>query len=415
MDTQRNWLSDEVVKDPYPHLQELRNNDPVHWNARHRAWFITTYDEVVSAFANPGLTSDRVTSYVKSKISEEDKARLGRTFDLIGGWMVFRDPPVHTRLRNIVNQAFSPRRIQQLRERTTQIARELILPIAERIESGETVDLIEDYYGVVPARVVGEIFGVPYSDSPQLKHWGDELGQFINGDTTDPNRNERAHAAIIDFEKWLFGLVEGYRSHPADNLLSELGRAVIEGDRLTDSELVSMCMLILDAAYKTTQNALGNATLAMLTDDRVYRELRENRQLLPKATDEFLRFAPPAMMTVRRAREDLTIGGKQVKANDRVFLYVGSANRDAKHFDRPDEIDFTRKIIDHVTFGRGIHFCLGSVLARMEISVCLTEVLDLPKLSLAIDPSELSWLRLLLMRGIRQLPVRKAVLVTETA
>jgi cytochrome P450 len=403
-------VSEEIAADPFPYFAQLVEQEPVFWNERQRAWLVSTYDEVTEAFRNEGIDADRIGPYVASRVPEEDRERFQRMFDILGRWLVFLSPPDHTRLRGLVHKSFTPRRVAVLQEKVAGIATGLARDLRERLEAGEdSVDLMADYCVPLPGQVIAEMFGVPVEDGARLKGWAEELGLFINGALGDPQRNERVAVAMAEFEEYLKALVERYRKEPADNILSGLVAANDDDDTLNELELIATCMLILDAGYKTIQNATANAMMTLMGAPDSYERLAANPDLIKSTVEECLRYSGPGQIIVRRANRDLEISGRQIKQGSRVYLLTGAANRDPGKFEDPQEFRIDRAANPHLTFGQGIHFCLGASLARMEMAIGINTLLqELPRLEVAVPPQELEWHRVLILHGVERLPVRFA-------
>lgn len=402
-----NLVGKEIARDPFPHFTALLEHDPVHWSDAQKAWLISRYDDVVPAFRNPSITSDRMGPYFASRVAEEDRERFARMFDILGRWLVFLEPPDHTRLRGLVHKSFTPRRVKELSDETETIASTLLEDARGAMASGEPIDLARVFCDPLPGAVIARMFGVPVEDGPKLKAWSQDLGLIINGALGDPSRNERTYQAMRKFEDYLNSLIERYREHPEDNILSGLVSANIEDDTLTHEELLATCMLILDAGYKTVQNAMANAVLLLAQEPEMYGRLRHDPDLVKPAVEETLRLLGPGNLIVRRAKEDFTLHGRDIRAGDRVYLLPGAANRDPRHFDDPETFRLDRSPNDHLTFGHGIHFCLGASLARMELEIGLRAIITrLPKLELAVAPDELVWHQMLILHGVEELWVR---------
>jgi cytochrome P450 len=403
-------VSDEIAADPFPYFAQLVDQEPVFWNERQRAWLVSTYDEVTEAFRNEGIDADRIGPYVASRVPEEDRERFSRMFDILGRWLVFLSPPDHTRLRGLVHKSFTPRRVAVLQEKVEGIATGLARDLRARLEAGEnSVDLMADYCVPLPGQVIAEMFGVPVEDGARLKGWAEELGLFINGALGDPQRNERVAVAMAEFERYLKALVERYRKEPEDNILSGLVAANDNDDTLNELELIATCMLILDAGYKTIQNATANAMLTLMQAPDAYERLAAHPELIKSAVEECLRYSGPGQIIVRRANRDLELGGQRIEKGSRVYLLTGAANRDPSKFEAPQEFRIDRAANPHLTFGQGIHFCLGASLARMEMAIGINTLLqELPRLELAVPPQDLKWHRVLILHGVESLPVRFA-------
>lgn len=400
-------LSDDFRADPSWYFSELLEKAPVLWNETHKAWLVSSYDDVVAAFKNECIGSDRVGPYVASKIPVEDLPRFQRMFDILARWMVFLAPPDHTRLRNLVHRSFTPRRIKALEQSTKFLAERMADALRDRLRNGETIDLMAEYCNPLPGIVIAGLFGVPPEDGDKLKNWAEELGLFINGVVGNTERNERVANAMLEFEAYLLELIEEYRKSPDDNILSGLVSAADEEDKLSSEELIATCMLILDAGYKTVQNTMGNALLTLIRHPKEWAHLTLHPEDIPKTVEECLRYCPPGGFIIRRATEDTEIGGCTIAQGSRIYLAFGAANRDPSHFPDPNTFSISRANKLHLTFGQGIHFCLGASLARLELAAALEALLArLPAPLLAVAEDELEWQRTLVIRGLKRLPVR---------
>lgn len=401
--------SPELAIDPFPYFESLVEDAPVLWNTTMKAWLVSRYDDVSTALRDQDFGSDRVGPYLASRVPAQDRRRFERMFDILASWMVFMAPPDHTRLRGLVHKSFTPRRIRLLQGKADEIARGLATTVKRRLDDGETVDLMADYCVPFPGQMIAEMFGVPVEDGVRLKGWAEELGLFINGALADPQRNERVAAAMAEFEDYLMELVLQYRRQPADNILSGLVEASDDADgTLSELELIGTCMLILDAGYKTVQNAMANALLTLMSSPQDWRRLGSDPTVAGAAVEECLRFLGPGNVIVRRAATDIELGGQQIEKGSRVYLLTGAANRDPRRFDDPQSFVIDRKPNPHLMFGQGIHFCLGTALARMELTsglTTLTRTIDPPVL--AVGERDLAWHRVLILHGVEALPVNR--------
>jgi cytochrome P450 len=398
----------EMSADPFAYFARLREEAPVLWNTRHKAWLVAGYPGVVAALRDDAFGSDRIGPYF-DRVTGPDRERLERLVSILSRWLVFLSPPDHTRLRGLVHKSFTPRRVKVLRGRAEEIAAELAADVVRRLEAGETVDLMAAYCVPLPAQMIAGIFGVPAEDGSRLKAWAEELGLFINGALGDPGRNERAAAAMLEFERYLLALVEHYRTEPADNILSGLVEANDRDGTLSEVELLATCTLILDAGYKTIQLAMNNALLVLMRNPGSWDRLKREPELMGPAVEECLRYFGPGNVIVRRAVRDVTFEGQAISAGDRVYLLPAAANRDSEAFDGAEEFRIDRAGNPHLTFGHGIHFCLGASLARLELAAGLSEFIRLvERPEVAGDSESLPWLRLLIPHGTQALPVRRA-------
>jgi cytochrome P450 len=389
----------EVVSDPYPALARLREEDPVHWSGILGGWVLTRYVDVRAALADSRLSADRITPFLARQAptaSEAVQALLRR----VGLWVVFTDPPVHTRLRGFLGRALTARGIEQRRPRVEAIVDGLL----DRAAALGEIDLIRDFAYPLPVTVIGDLLGVPPGDHGQLKAWSDELATFVGSSLAAPDKYERAARSIAEMHDYFGRLVARRRTKPADDLVTALLVAEDHGDALDEGELVACCVLLLFAGHETTTNLIGNGALALLRNPAEARALREAPALAASAVEELLRYDGPTPAMVRVAREDVPLDDRVVRRGDRVFLMINAANRDPRQFVEPDRLDLRRTDNRHLAFGHGIHFCLGAPLARLEGQIALPALLArFPALTLRTDATE--WLDSLVFRGMHSLPV----------
>ncbi len=393
-------LGEQAVADPYAVFGELREHEPVHWDAAHKSWLITRYGDVAEAFLDKRLSSDRVDSVYSNKLTAEQQTERGPMFSVLSDWMVFKDPPDHTRLRNLVKLAFTPRAVQELEPRVIEIVDHVLdLP-----PSG-TVDVVRDIAFPIPALVIAEMLGVPGEDRDLFRGWSQAASTVIFEAVRDDEDRRRAQAGLVALSEYLQELVERYRREPADNLISALVRARDADDALSEREVVNTCLLLLFGGHETTTNLIANGFLALI-EHPGQRELLEGEpSLIGDGVEELNRFDGPAKVVVRRAVEDVELSGQTIRAGDRVLLVTCAANRDPRRFDDPDRLDLRRPDNRNVAFGFGIHYCLGAPLARLEVQTALPRMFD-RLAGVALDTERLDWLPLLLTRGLSSLPVR---------
>jgi len=379
---ERDLLDHEMTADPYGYLAELRAHDPVHWDSRQKAWLFTKYDDVVAGFSDPRLSSDRIRPLLEL-VGSERRAELKATLGVMSDWMVVTDPPVHTRLRKLANSAFRSQRIAHMTEWIGQIIGNLLDAF---VASGST-DFVQGVAYPMPATVIAKMLGAPASDSPLFQRWSDELALVAfgaGGDVRD-DRHRRAMVGIADMQAYIRDLIAKVAKTPGDDMLSALLASPEPDDHLSNDELVALCSLILFAGHETTTNLLCNSVVSLTAHPDQQAVLRANPSLASSAIEEILRFEGPIKLLVRWVATDFEIRGKQIKAGDRVYLLVNSADRDEAVFDHPELLDVRRSMgQSHVAFGRGAHSCLGAQLARIEGRIALPQILErLPGLRLS--------------------------------
>ncbi|MGE0825070.1 MAG: cytochrome P450 [Candidatus Binatia bacterium] len=394
-----NLSAPEIIADPYPYFHQLRAEDPVHWNEKWGGWILTRYDDVQSSFQDKRLSADRMSPFMRS-LPKEQAEELQPSFQIFSKWMVFTDPPVHTRLRMLVNKAFTPRRVEELRPRIQEIVDELL----DSIEKQGQVELIRDFAYILPVTVIAEMLGVPPRDREQIKTWSDEVTLFIFGAIGVPDRRERAQQALLELANYLRGVIAERRAQPRNDLISALLAAQEQDDTLSEDEIVGTCTLALFGGHETTTNLISSSTLALLRNPDQRRRLAENPSLIASAVEEFLRYDGPSKSMVRLALEDFDLRGKTIKKGQRLLLVQSAANRDPERFPEPDRLDIARQPNPHVAFGYGIHFCLGAPLARLEAQITLSSLFRrFPHLRLTSE--QLEWHPTIVSRALKALPV----------
>ena len=381
--------SPKFVEDPYPSYARLRERDPVCFSESLGAWLVTRYEDVKLV-----LTDARFGKQGAPPVNP-----LAQTIDAMPPSILFLDPPDHTRLRALVNKAFTPRVVRDLRPRIEEIAASLLEDVAEQ----GRMDVVHDFAFPLPAMVIAELLGVPTTDRERFKAWTVRVAQAL--DTTQPEdvQREGVHA-MRELADYFAALVAERRSRPRDDLVSALVAVEEEGDRLGSGELLSMCVILLGAGHETTTNLLANGVLALLKHPRQMRLVREDSDSIGDAVEELLRYDPPVQRTLRVARAPVDLAGQGIDAGQVVFASIAAANRDPAVFEDPDRLDVTRHPNPHLAFSRGIHFCLGAPLARLEGAIAFHALLQrFGRLELdgAVERNPNT-----VLRGLRHLPVR---------
>jgi cytochrome P450 len=390
------------LADPFPLYERLRDEDPAHWSPRLKAWVITRYEDVKRILLDATMSSDRLRPFFASlpRAEAQRVADLARYLTL---WMVFRDPPEHTRLRRLAAKVFNVRSIQALRPNIESLTRWLIDSIGERRE----FDFIADFAGPLPAMVIMDMLGAPREELARLKRLSDEMALFIGSARDASEKYDRAAAATREMAGVFRELVTARRAAPQRDLLTELVALDDAGDRLSEDELVAMCILLLFAGHETTTHHLANGLRALLAFPEQLEALRRNAALAPAAVEELLRYDGPIGAQVRIVLEPHELHGRTLRAGERVFILMNAANRDPRAYVEPDRIDLARNGVPHLTFGFGAHLCLGFPLARLEGQVALPAVLARWR-RIEITAPRLDWMDSMVLRGMKALPLRVA-------
>ncbi|WP_309569954.1 cytochrome P450 [Deinococcus sp.] len=353
----------DILADPYPTYADLRAQPGAFWqphpNGAGGMWMLTRHADVEQALKDQRLTKDA------SRVRDVGDQTMP-------SHMLDRDPPDHTRMRNLVAHAFTPRVIEGQEAHIRDIARTLL----GRVELGQPFEAMRNYAMPLPVIVIAELLGVPEDDRDSFRHWSSD---FIDGSdfaTATPDTAGKAQQGIMALGGYFTELVETRRAAPTDDLISHLVRAEEELGALEPGELVSNCLLLVIAGHETTVNLIGNGLLALLNHPEELARLRAQPTLLPGAIEEMLRYDPPVQRALfRAALEDIEIGGQRIGKGEQVSAVIGAANRDSSVFPDPNAFDITRSPNRHLSFGRGLHFCLGAPLAKLEARVAFEELL----------------------------------------
>ncbi len=388
------------VQDPFPVHRYLRDREPVRWNESLNAWTIARYDDVLEVFNRPArFSSDRFRRLDPRYASERPEVKA--VADVLADWLVFRDPPDHTRLRGLLQKSFTPRHLEKNRDRIQTTIDELLGAAAGRGE----MDFIRDFAFPLPALVIALLLGAPTRDIEPIKRWSDRLAAYIGGAVDERDNFSEARAGLASLVDYFGSLLRERRRRPGDDLIDLMLRAEHEGDTLSEEEVVSNCVLLLFAGHETTTNLLGNGLFHLLRNPDQLERLRAAPGLLATAVEELLRYDGPVPATAKIATEDVVWHGQRIERGQMVLALMSSANRDPRQFARPDELDVGRRTNRHLGFGFGIHFCLGAPLARLEAQLALRAVLRrLPDLELGSPAPR--WKPMLFLRGLESLAIR---------
>ena len=352
------------IDDPHSYWSRYRDMGPVQWSDAHRAWVVLGHAELSEAFREGHLLSaDRVTPL--ERVAAHRPLSFAKVVELLGGWMVFRDPPLHTHLRDPMRNVFTPRRVATLEEMVSQVVDEIVDGL------GEVIDVREDFAGPLPAWAIAAVLGVGSSDRDRFQGWSDDLATIVFA--TDPHTTapEQATAAAGEFSDFFQRLIDRERVEPSETLMTALVNGA--GDQLSDLELVGACTLILFAGHETTTSLLMNTMGLLATRPDLVEELRVRE--LDTALEELIRVRGPTRSMYRKVAVAQERGGQALAVDDNVLLCVAAANHDPDVFDEPGRLKLDRNPNPHLTFGWGLHHCLGAHLARLEARLALKALL----------------------------------------
>ena len=391
----------ETLRNPHPILAQMRKEAPLYKLNRtemgHIPWLLTRYEDCINLTKDDRFTKSLLRRPNADLTDPNDMSMQAAA--TINRHMLTVDPPDHTRLRNLVHRAFTPRMIREMGGRIQQIADDLI----DKMQGKSQIDLIADFTVPLPITVIAELLGIPASDHAKFREWT----QIIIVDGTRGVAGDRVAGAALEFIMYFHQLFDERRADPREDLISGLLQVEEAGDKLSSEELISMVFLLLAAGHETTVNLLANGTVDLLQHPDQLQLLRDNPTLIDSAVEEMLRFnGPVGASTMRWALEDIELHGQIIPAGDMVLASLLGADRDPAVFANPDVFDITRDPNPHMAFGHGIHYCLGAPLARMEGVIAFNTMLKrLPNLSLAVDVNALEWNDTILLHSMTALPV----------
>ncbi|MEU5164439.1 cytochrome P450 [Streptomyces sp. NPDC020875] len=391
--------SPAFVADPYPAYERLRADGRVHWFEPTGQWLVPHYADVSALLRDRRLGRTYLHRFTHEEFGRTPPPAAHEPFHTLNDHGILDlEAPDHTRIRRLVTKAFTPRTVAALEPTVRRLAAELVAGL-KKAGGG---DLLADIAEPLPVAVIAEMLGVPESDRPLLRPWSADIcGMFELNPSEETAR--RAVTASVEFSAYLRGLIAERRTDPGDDLISALIAAYDEGDRLSEQEMISTCVLLLNAGHEATVNTTANGWWTLFRHPEQLAALRADHSLLPTAVEELMRYDTPLQMFERWVLDDIEIGGTVVPRGAELALLFGSANRDPARFPAPDTLDLARTDNPHITFGAGIHFCLGAPLARLELAASFGELLrEAPTLRLAGDPE---WKPGYVIRGVHALPV----------
>jgi cytochrome P450 len=421
-----NLQREEIRTNPYPFYEQLREQDPVHWDEELGFWVLTRYADIDSLYTDDRFSRAQGLMRNFQRLSEAEQQIVEPVYHSFSKTVFYADPPYHTHLRGLMNHAFTPRRVERLRSYIQGVVNELL----DTAQSQGQMDIIRDLAYPLPVMVIAELLGLPAADRDRFKLWSDDLFAILGTVRHKPLQLlERATQSLHEMTDYVKDLSRKRRKAPQDDLLTALlhlteknelscpypheshSRAAAKVVRereatsmLTGEELVSNINILLSTGHETTTHLIGNGLLALLRHPEQMQSLQSEPSLLVSAIEEMLRYDSPVQITYRSALEDANIQDKLIRKGDLVNSILGSANRDPRRFSHPDRFDITRNEGRHLGFGMGIHFCIGAPLVRLEAEVIFDTILRrFPKISLASET--LAWQEHPIFRGLKSLPV----------
>jgi len=392
-------LEPEVLANPYPLYHKLRSEDPVHWDRFLHTWVVTRYPDVMNVLHS--FSAERTPT--PEQLAAMGLSGLNAIAKVMVKQMLFMDAPAHTRLRGLASVAFTPQKVRVLKSHIQEIADNLL----DRVQARGEMDVIADFAAPLPAIVTAEMLGVPTEDHLNLKKWSADFAEMLGNFQHNPDRIPRVLESTNNLTNYFRDAIAKMREHPREGLIHSFMTAELEGDRLSEEEIIANCVVTMVGGQETTTNLIGNGLLTLMRNPDQLARLRDDPNLLTSAVEELLRYESPSQHTGRIAREDVEIGGKQIRKGQAVMAIMAAANRDPERFPNPDELILDRADNKHLAFGWSSHFCFGAPLARMEGQIAFETLLRrLP--SLEMVPGPLTWRTNSGLRGLTALPVRFA-------
>ncbi|MEI8066988.1 MAG: cytochrome P450 [Actinomycetes bacterium] len=361
------FLTAEYFQDPYPTLKGFVEDAPVFWSKKASAWIVSKFDAVEKGLASEDLNASQRMLAASSHLTEEERNRYSTILETLSNWIVFQDPPGHTRLRKLVNKSFTPRTIAALEPRIVKIVNDLL----DEALTADVVDIAKNFTFKLPSAVMCELLGIPVERQWDLKRWSDGVAGFSAAARVNHQQAEFANNMALEANEYLFELFAHLRKEPGDNLLSRLLHPEDPSNALTEIELAGLVVQLFFAGFETTEGLMSNTIIALANNPEQEELLRQNPALMEAAIEESLRFDSPILKQSRVASHDQMVDGVAIKAGDYVHFMIAGANRDPERFSNPDEFDIQRTDPGHVSFGHGIHFCIGAPLARLEARIAL--------------------------------------------
>ena len=380
-DLEATLVSPGFIADPYPVLRQLREEEPVYWSNAIGGWLLTGYDDILASMKNTAsFSNENRLGKAIAYLPPEKQANYKPFADHYATKsLLHSDPPDHTRMRSLMTKEFTPGVVEQMRPRIQEVVDGLL----DAAEKKGRMDVVADLASPLPIGVIAEILGVPPSDRHHFGTWADDLLAFQGVNKPSEADLSRAQKAIMEMRPYIAGMIEERRRKPSQDLMSKFVAAEANGERISETELISTVVTLFVAGHETTVSLISNSILSLLSNPSQVELLRQNPGLLASAIEESLRFESPVSRQSRIMKEDAELGGKTLKKGQMVFQMLNSANRDPAYFTDPETFDIQRQKNRHIAFGYGIHFCLGAVLARAEAFVAVgTAIKRLPKLRL---------------------------------
>src|SRR5271156_6071346 len=400
--TRKLLFSDEILQDPYPTYARLHEEGPLHYvqvGGKWAVWSIFTYAECSSIAKDPRLSAKRAKQMLLS-LPLSRQAEFSELARMLSLWLIFMDPPEHTRLRKLLNKGFSAAAVEGLRPQVEAIVDQMLKPL----QHGSEVELMREIANPMPVRIILEMLGIPQELRDTFVNWSRAIAVFRGNPNRTVEEARAAQDALVDLTEFFRQTVAERRRNKGNDLISLLIDIEEEGEVLTEEELYAQCIALLFAGHETTRNLIGNGMYTLLKHPQETAELREKPEMIRTAVEEILRYESPVQFTARVLKEDIEVCGQHIPKKWSLLCMLGAANRDPKQFKEPDDLDLKRLNNQHLAFSAGLHFCIGAQLARLEGQVALLNLVQrFPKMKLTGPRPE--WAPTFGFRGLKSLSV----------
>jgi cytochrome P450 len=396
------FFTRDAVYDPYPFYRRLRELDPVHWSEKAGAWMFTRYRDVFDLQVRPELSVDRVET-LYSYLPRADRERFSSIVEHYTRWLLYRDDAYHDRLKALFLKAMSPQAIERLRPKI----RERVAQVLDSLAGRDRFDAYLEFAARIPVLVMIDLLGLPDEDENQIRHWSDRCSNFLFQPVNpDPEALAAEQKTILDAQEEYFGaFIRERRRRPGEDMISAMVQAEVNGERLTDLEVLANCNMMTTAGGGTSRSAISLSLMHLKRFPAQLEKLKATPGLINLAAEEFLRYDAPTQRGIRTAREDFEIGGRSIRKGQILHVMIGAANRDPAQFPDPDRLDVGREPNRHVTLGHGVHYCLGAALARMELREAIGGFLE-RYAAYEIDAPDVVFMDRTASRRLMSLPIR---------
>lgn len=399
-DATLNTIESQFLINPYEIYSHWREKGPIFWtDFMGGGWLVSHYDSVDELLNDNRTTANRAAAFAL-KLPEEYRSEFDDMHRVMEMWMLFKDPPDHTKLRRMMTPGFSPKSLDALRDRVLKTVDELL----DKVQDQGEMDLLIDFARPLPAYVIAGMMNVPESYYDKFMKWSEDIANYVGISNLTIDQARETRASLEEAVNFLIEVVGERRKNPGNDLISLMIQAQETPDEFTDENIAAQAFMLLFAGHETTRNLIGNGMLGLMRSPENFNKLRENPGLAESAVEEFLRWDAPVQFTIRIAKQDFEYRGADIKAGQLLFLFLAAANHDPKKFNHPDEMDIRRQDNKHLSFGAGAHFCIGANLSRLEGRIAIERLMTrMPDLRLKTN--DVTFADNLGMRGLLNLPV----------